>query len=119
MIIRRWIFFLISLALGVGLGLFYSIAISPVQYVDTTPATLRADFRADYTLMVAEVFKNDQNVDVAARRLALLGSQAPIEIVKQALTFAQQNGYTSLDVALLQNLAAAMQAWTAPAGAKP
>lgn len=108
---RRWIFFLISVALGLGLGLFYALVISPVQYVDTTPGTLRIDFRTDYTLMVAEVFKNDQNIDVAARRLALLSSQPPAEIVGQALAFAQQNGYTAADITLLQNLAAGLQGW--------
>jgi hypothetical protein len=115
---RRWIFFFISLAIGLGLGLYYAWVISPVQYFDATPGTLRADFRTDYTLMVAEVFKNDQNIDAAARRLALLSSQPPTEITEQALSFARQNGYTSADVALLQNLTAALQIWQ-PAGAKP
>lgn len=115
---RRWIFFLISVALGLGLGLLYAWVLSPVQYVDTTPGTLRTDFRADYTLMVAEVFKNDQNIDVAARRLALLSSQPPAEIVGQALAFAQQNGYTAADITLLQNLAAGLQGWQ-PSGVTP
>jgi hypothetical protein len=115
---RRWIFFLIVLALGLGLGLFYALVLSPVQYVDTTPGTLRLDYRADYTLMVAEVFRSDQNIDVAARRLALLSSQPPAEIAQQALNFAQQNGYTSDDVALLQNLTAALQVWQ-PGGVVP
>jgi hypothetical protein len=118
MTIRRWIFFVIALAAGVALGLYYALAISPVQYVDTTPGTLRVDFRTDYTLMVAEVFKSDQNIDVAARRLALLSSQPPAEVAEQALAFAQQNGYTSVDVGLLQNLIAALQVWQ-PAGAAP
>jgi len=81
----RWIFFIISLAVGIGLGLFYAWVLSPVQYVDTTPGTLRIDYRSDYTLMVAEVFNSDHNVDVAARRLALLSSQPPMEIAKQSL----------------------------------
>jgi hypothetical protein len=119
MTIRRWIFFLIALALGVGLGFLYATFVSPVQYVDNAPSTLRTDFRTDYTLMIAEVFKKDQNIDVAAQRLALLSGQPPIEVVKQAIAFAQQHGYTSADVALLQNLAAAMQNWQPSAGATP
>src|SRR5258706_4567699 len=107
----RWILFLVSLAVGLGLGLFYTWFVSPVQYVDTTPGTLRADFRADYTLMVAEVFKSDQNIDVAARRLALLSSQPPADTAQQAIVFAQQNGYSTVDVGLLQNLAAALPVW--------
>lgn len=114
----RWILFFVSLAVGIGLGLFYALALSPVQYVDTTPGTLRIDYRSDYTLMVAEIFNSDHNVDLAARRLAVLSSQPPVEIAKQSLTFAQQNGYSSMDVGLLENLIAALQAWQ-PAGAVP
>ena len=108
---RRWIFFFVSLALGLGLGLYYGWVVSPVQYVDMTPATLRPDFRTDYTLMVAEVFKSDQNIDVAARRMALLGSQPPADMAEQALTLAQQYGYSAADVTLLQNLSVALQVW--------
>jgi hypothetical protein len=115
---RRWIFFFITLALGLGLGLYYGWVISPVQYVDTTPGTLRIDFRADYTLMVAEVFQSDQNIDLAGQRMSTLGSQPPAETAAQALSFAQQNGYSPADIALLQNLVLALQV-SQPAGAQP
>ena len=107
----RWLFFIISIAIGVGLGLYYGWVISPVQYVDTTPATLSADFRADYTLMIAETFQNEQNLDNAARRLAILGSQPPTKFVTDAISFAQQNHYSPADIGLLQNLNTALQVW--------
>jgi hypothetical protein len=113
---RRWIFFFISLALGLGLGLFYGWVFSPVQYTDTTPGALRIDYQADYTLMVAEVFQSDQNIDLAGQRMTALGT--PAEIAAQALSFAQQNGYSSADIALLQNLLTALQV-SQPAGANP
>ena len=113
---RRWIFFFIAVLLGLGLGLYYGWIVSPVQYVDMTPGTLRPDFRTDYTLMVAEVFKSDQDIDVAARRMALLGSQPPADMAQQALTLAQQYGYSTGDITLLQNLAVALQVWR-PGGA--
>jgi hypothetical protein len=50
----RWIKFLIAIGLGVAIGLFYSWTINPVQVVDSTPDTLRLDYRSDYVLMVAE-----------------------------------------------------------------
>src|SRR5512143_844997 len=83
---QRWLLFALSIVVGVGLGLLYGWVISPVQYVDTTPSTLRADFKADYTLMVAETYESDQNVEQAARRLANLGSQPPAQIVAEAIT---------------------------------
>ena len=115
---RRWIFFFISLALGIGLGLFYGWVFSPVQYTDTTPGALRSDYQADYTLMVAEVFQSDQNIDLAGQRMTTLGSRPPAEIAAQALSFAQQNGYSPADVALLQNLLTALQV-SQSAGATP
>ena len=44
----RWTLPLLALLIGIALGLVYGWIISPVEYVDTTPDTLRADYRADY-----------------------------------------------------------------------
>lgn len=103
-------FFFLSILAGVGLGLLYGWVISPVQYVDTSPDTLRADYRADYVLMVAEIYQAEQDSEQAIRRLGLLGGALlPPEIVAQALQFAQVNEYDSRDILLLQNLAVALQ----------
>ena len=115
---QRWFLFTLSIILGLALGLVYGWVISPVQYVDTTPSTLRADFRTDYTLMVAETFESDQNVEQAARRLASLGSQPPAEIASAALSFAQEHNYAATDIGLLQNLTVTLQVWQ-PAGSQP
>jgi hypothetical protein len=113
---QRWLLFALSIAVGLALGLFYGWVISPVQYVDTIPATLRDDFKADYTLMVAETFQSDQDTEQAAQRLASLGSQHPAQIVTNAITFAQKNHYADADIALLQNLAVALQVWQPATG---
>ena len=115
---KRWLLFILSIALGVGLGLLYGWIISPVEYVDTTPSTLRADYRADYTLMVAETFQSEQDAEAAARRLALLGSQPPADLAASALDYARQNGYARTDIDLLQTLSLALQVWQ-PAGGQP
>ena len=123
---QRWLLFALTIFIGLALGLVYGWLISPVQYVDTTPSTLRADFKTDYTLMVAETFESDQNVEQAARRLASLGSQPPAQISATALTFAQQHNYAATDIGLLQNLTVALQVWQPggvptpkPAGSQP
>ncbi len=113
---QRWFLFILSIAVGLAFGLVYGWIISPVQYVDTTPSTLRADFKTDYTLMVAEIFESDQNVEQAAHRLANLGSQPPAQIASTALVFAQNHHYADADINLLQNLAVAMQVWQPSAG---
>ncbi|HEY3312634.1 MAG TPA: hypothetical protein VGK00_13415 [Anaerolineales bacterium] len=109
MSLTRWLFFIISIAVGLGLGLYYGWMVSPVEYTDTTPSSLRADFRADFALMVAESYQKDQNIDQAARHLANLGSQSPVLIVSEALNFAQQNKFNPVDISLLQNLNLALQ----------
>ncbi len=105
----RWLPVVIAVLLGIGLGLLYGWVISPVQFVDTTPASLREDYRTDYVLMIAEAYQTDQNADLAARRLAIFGSESPASTAARAVQYAQQVGYSSNDVELLQALTKAMQ----------
>jgi hypothetical protein len=116
----RWLQFIIALVIGLALGLLYAWVISPVEYVDTAPDTLRADYRADYVLIVAEIFRSEQNVELAARRIALLGSQPPAEIANAALIYARDTvKYPARDVELIQNLVTALQAFDPAAGIQP
>jgi hypothetical protein len=120
----RWYKFFIVIALGLAAGLIYGWVISPVEYTNTTPDTLRADYRSDYVLMVAEVFHTDQNVDQAARRLGILGSEPPAKIAAQALDYARHTvpvsfreaNFPASDLALLQSLVAALQTWQPASG---
>jgi len=120
----RWYKFFIVIALGLAAGLIYGWVISPVEYTNTTPDTLRADYRSDYVLMVAEVFHTDQNVDQAARRLGILGSEPPAKIATQALDYARHTvpvsfreaNFPASDLALLQSLVAALQTWQPASG---
>ena len=107
----RWLFSVIAIAIGIGLGLFYGWVISPVQFVDTTPASMRADYRADYVLMIAEAYDADRNTDQAMRRLAVFGSNSPADIAAQALQTGQTIGYSAEDISLLQELTRALQAY--------
>jgi hypothetical protein len=108
----RWLFVLISLIAGIGMGLAYGWLVDPVEYYDLTPDTLRADYKADYVLMVAEAYRVEQDPGLAARRLAVFGSQSPSSIAENGLAYAQSNGFADSDIALLQELFTAMQAWS-------
>lgn len=110
----RWIWFLIALGIGLGAGLYVGWVLSPITYVDTTPDSLHADYRADYVLMVAESYHAAQDPDAAARQLALLGSQPPVLTAQQTLAYAHAHRFSTGDVDLLQDLALAMQTWQAP-----
>jgi hypothetical protein len=108
----RWIFVVLALAIGIGAGLAYGWVIDPVDFFDLTPDTLRADFKADYVLMTAEAYRVEQDPGLAARRLAVFGSQSPSSIAADALAYARANGFSDPDVALMQELVTAMQAWS-------
>jgi hypothetical protein len=108
----RWLFILIALAVGIGMGLAYGWWVDPVEFFDLTPDTLRADYKADYVLMVAEVYEAEHDPGLAARRLAILGSRSPSAIASEGLTFARSGGFADSDIALIQELVTAMQAWS-------
>ncbi len=108
----RILFILLALAVGVGMGLAYGWLVDPVDFFDLTPDTLRADYKTDYVLMTAEAYRVEQDPGLAARRLAIFGSQSPSAIASQGLEYARTNGFADPDIALIQDLVTAMQAWS-------
>jgi hypothetical protein len=108
---RRWFFFLLAIAIGAAGGMYYGWVLNPVTYVDTAPDALRIDYKTDYILMVAEAYRVENSLGLAVRRLALLGSDAPLDMLNQAITFATQIGYNTADLALMQTLAQDLQSW--------
>jgi hypothetical protein len=108
----RWIFIVLALLAGIGIGLAYGWFINPVDYFDLTPDTLRSDYKADYVLMVAEAYRSEQDPGLAARRLAVFGSQSPSEIAATGLADARISGFPNEDIAQMQELVTALQAWS-------
>jgi len=108
----RIFFILIALIAGIGLGLAYGWLIDPVDFFNLTPDTLRADYKTDYVLMTAEAYRAEQDPGLAARRLAIFGSQSPSAIASQGLAYARANGFADSDIALIQELVTALQAWS-------
>ncbi|NQS92002.1 MAG: hypothetical protein HQ574_06290 [Chloroflexi bacterium] len=100
----RWTIFLLVLLLGLGLGLLYGWVINPVSYQDTTLNSLRIDYKTDFTLMVAEVYHQEGDLDWAMNRLTLLEDKSPLDSVENALKFASQAEYTLPDMFLLRDL---------------
>jgi hypothetical protein len=113
---NRWLKFTLVILIGLALGLVYGWLISPVEYLDTTPSTLRYDYRTDYVLMIAEIFDSSQDADQAVRQLAQLSSDPPVEIVIQSLAYGTQIGYAAEDLVLIQNLATTLQTWQPNSG---
>ncbi len=101
--------FLAGLILGTALGLLYGWVIRPVEYVDTTPDSLRADYRADYVLMVAEAYLGDGDLTLAQMRLAALGPQPPADLVIEAIQYGIDHDFPRADLETLNRLATALR----------
>ena len=111
----RWLRFLIVIIIGIALGLLYGWLIDPVDFVDTTPNTLRADYKADYVLMVAEIYSTDRDAEGAVIRLTFLGDPSPVDSVENAMIFAVETGYAAQDLRVLRDLSDALAPLTQPA----
>lgn len=115
----RWAGFFIAMILGIAAGLYYGWVLDPVEYVDTTPDSLLIDYKADYVLMVAEAYQLEGDLELASRRIALLGEEPSEEILRVAVLFASRAGYTDADLAKIRQLQAALSAWESPEQVAP
>jgi hypothetical protein len=82
---KRWLLFFLVIGVGIAAGLLYGWVVSPVKYVDTSPETLRQDYKTDYVLMVAEAFQTERDTSLALQRLALIRSNPQQDVVQQAI----------------------------------
>jgi hypothetical protein len=101
---RRLIGFILAIALGLAAALVYGWVIAPPQPKNTTLASLRLDYQADYVLMVAESYPELTDVPAALDALKQLNAREPIKAVDQALLTAQSLGYSDADMHLMVNL---------------
>ena len=65
-------YLLTGLIIGIALGVLYSRYFQPVEYVDTTPASLRLDFKDQYRALIAAAYLANGDLIRARARLELL-----------------------------------------------
>ena len=104
---RRLFQILAGLAVGLSLALLYTWVISPVQYVDTAPNSLRADYRSAYAQLAARAYMVDGDLGRARTRLALLGLSDPAQAVTALIQ--AQAGRDPASAHALAALASALQ----------
>jgi hypothetical protein len=107
-----WVFIVLALLAGIGIGIAYGRYVDPVDYFDTSPDTLRADYKADYVLMTAEAYQAERDPGLAARRLAIFGTKSAAGIAADGLAYARSHGFSDAEIAILQELVTALQAWS-------
>jgi hypothetical protein len=108
----RWIRFLIAMAIGAAAAMYYGWKLNPVQYTESTPETLRVDYKTDYVLMVAEAYRAEGDIDLAARRLALISTDKPLKAVTVAIQEAKSIPLPSADLVVMQALGEAFKDWS-------
>lgn len=108
--VRRFIFFILAIAVGVAAGIGYGWAISPRQTRDTGPHTLREDYKTDYVLMTAELFRAENDIAMAIARLSFLGDPSPSNTLETALNYANKVQYDAQDLQLMNELKLALEA---------
>ena len=94
------------------MGILYGWIIHPVEFSQTQPANLRADFKADYVLMVAESYHQDNDLALAGNWLKSLGKKSTFVVTQDAVKTAQELGYSVDDVELMMDLSEALVLWS-------
>ncbi len=82
---RRYIGFAITIGAGLILGLIMGWSVFPRKASEMPLKELRMDYKTDYVLMVATIYKDDMDYDAAVVRLSLLD-----EDIEQLLIDASQ-----------------------------
>jgi hypothetical protein len=98
-----------GVVMGVVLGLLIAYVLSPVQYIDTAPFSLRSDAKEVFRGLIAQAYLADGDLARARSRLALLQDANPMQVLAdQAQRMLAKN--TSPDEArALAQMAADMQ----------
>jgi len=99
---------IMALLLGLGAGLLIAWVFVPVQYTDTDPASLRADFKEQYRLVIATAYAADGDLARAQARLTLLADVNPIEALSLQADSVRGNGDAAA-AGLLTDLAFALK----------
>jgi len=105
---KRVFWFSLSIVIGIAAGLVFGWVVEPRRFAESAPNTLRSDYKADYVLMVAEVYQKDKDLTLAVSRLAVLGSDLPVRTVQESIITASGLGYTRQDLQLLGKLSQAL-----------
>jgi hypothetical protein len=70
-------YLLTGFLIGLLLGVAYAWLAAPLEYVDTSPSSLRSDFKDEYRYLIAASHQATGNLGRTRARLALLGDPDP------------------------------------------
>ena len=100
---------LLGLGFGLGIGLLVAWVLAPVQFIDTTPASLRVDFKDEYRFMIASAFAANSDLLRAQARLDTLSDPDPIKVFGQQAQRMLANNSPMSEIQVLTDLSTALQ----------
>ena len=101
-------YLLTGLVLGLILGLVYSWTVRPVQYVNTSPASLRTDFKDQYRALIAAAYAANGDFVRARGRLSLLQDEDIYQVLAAQAQQTLADGNSSDEARALGLLAVAI-----------
>ena len=101
-------YLLTGLILGFVLGVLYTWMVQPVEYVDTTPGSLRADYKDRYRVMIASAYQYNHDPVRAQARLELLEDEDMVRALAEQAQRAVGEGDVQSEAGALAALAAAL-----------
>jgi len=101
-------YLLTGLIVGFVLGLLYTWAVQPVEYVDTNPASLRVDYKDRYRAMIAAAYQYNHDLVRAQARLELLNDEDLVRALTEQAQRTLGEGGDQTEAGALGELAAAM-----------
>lgn len=107
-------YLLTGLVLGIAIGLAIAWWLAPVEYVNTTPDTLRADFKDEYRYMVGLSYGATGNLARARARLSTLGDLDPAASLGEQAQRMLASNVSMEAVQVLANLSEALRAQLTP-----
>jgi hypothetical protein len=116
---KRFLLLTAGTVIGVLIGAWYGWSVSPVTYNEISPDQLRAEYQADYVLMVAETYAADKDLGQAAVRLSRLGQADLAGLVRRLADAYQAAGYPAEDCTRLYDLARDLERYSTLPSAAP
>lgn len=101
----QWIVLAIAgLIIGIFSGLVYGWLVDPVQYVDTSPNSLRIDYQTDIVLMAATIYSQEHDIQLASERLSLFGGSDLGSLLRECLDYAERMHFSTQDITYIKLL---------------
>jgi hypothetical protein len=107
---RRLVFGLITLAIGLGAGVLIGWYVWPPAVTDAAPDQLRQDWKNEAVWMAAQAYAYDHDLEAALARLSPLGNEDAGHLVRDRAEAAIDQNWPPGQIGYLARLAAALGA---------